>query len=84
MFNQKISGIIFDYDGVIENSDPFHINALKYAANNLNLKFIEDAPLGIQAAKKANIKCIALEQTHSTDELKKAELIIEDLSKLIL
>ena len=35
----KIKALIFDYDGVIANSDPFNKKALKYAAESLDLTF---------------------------------------------
>ncbi len=43
---------------------------------------IEDAPVGIEAAKSAGMKTIALTTTHKKDELKNADLILEDLSKI--
>jgi len=42
---------------------------------------IEDAPAGIQAAKSANMLCCALSTTFSSDELKQADLILENLAQ---
>jgi HAD superfamily hydrolase (TIGR01509 family) len=42
---------------------------------------IEDAPAGIQAAKSANMLCCALATTFSSDELKKADLLLENLAQ---
>lgn len=54
------------------------------AANKLNLKpenciVIEDAPVGIEAAKRAGMKSIALTTTHKKEELYQADIIVEDL-----
>lgn len=47
-----------------------------------NCVVIEDAPVGIEAAKNAGMKCIALTTTHSYKELLTANLVIKDLSKI--
>jgi beta-phosphoglucomutase family hydrolase len=57
------------------------------AARNLNLSppnclVIEDAPVGIEAAKKANMKCIALRTTHCNIDLLKADLTVQDLTSI--
>ena len=43
---------------------------------------VEDATVGVQAAKRAGMKCIAIETTHSAKELNQADLVIPDLSYL--
>ena len=43
---------------------------------------IEDAPVGIQAAKSAQMKCIALTTTHPREELIEADHIAENLSEI--
>jgi len=70
----------------ISNSKPSPDVFLK-AAENVNLKaenclVIEDAPVGIEAAKRANMKSIALTTTHPREELKDADLILLDLKDL--
>lgn len=45
---------------------------------------IEDARNGIEAAKKAGMKCIALETTHKKSELEKADLIVKNMAGLTL
>ncbi len=55
------------------------------AAQNINVKpqnclVIEDATVGIEAAKRANMKCIALTTTHDIVELRSADMIVQDLS----
>jgi beta-phosphoglucomutase family hydrolase len=59
------------------------------AADTINIKpenciVIEDAPVGIEAAKRAGMKSIALTTTHNKEELVEAQLIIEDLSKITI
>ena len=43
---------------------------------------IEDAPVGIESAKRAGMKCIALTTTHPEKELFNADLIVKDLSEI--
>ncbi len=55
------------------------------AAENINVKpenciVIEDAPVGIEAAKRAGMKSIAITTTHDEKELLIADLIVKDLS----
>ncbi|TXT64345.1 MAG: Beta-phosphoglucomutase [Promethearchaeota archaeon] len=57
------------------------------AAQKLNLEpkntlVIEDAPVGIKSAKRANMKTVALTTTHPQDELMNADLILSDLKGL--
>jgi beta-phosphoglucomutase len=42
----------------------------------------EDSPTGIEAAKRAGMKAIALKTFHTEDELKDADLIIRNFSEL--
>lgn len=55
------------------------------AAKELNVKpknsiVIEDAPVGIEAARRAGMKVIALTTTHNKEELVNADIIVRDLS----
>ena len=57
------------------------------AANKLELKpenclVIEDAPVDIEAAKRAGMKSIALTTTHKREELYQADIIVEDLTNI--
>ncbi|TFF88448.1 MAG: HAD family phosphatase [Promethearchaeota archaeon] len=57
------------------------------AAERLEIKqekslVIEDSPVGIEAARSARMKVIALTTTHDESELQKADLIKKDLRKL--
>jgi len=52
--------------------------------NSENCVVIEDAPVGIEAAKRAGMKSIALTTTHVKDELSGAQLIIKNLSEITI
>jgi len=38
---------------------------------------VEDGPIGVTAAKSANMKCVAITETHSADMLHEADIVIE-------
>jgi len=68
----------------IKNGKPAPDVFLK-AAKNLNIKpenciVIEDAPVGIEAAKRAGMKSIGLTTTHKKEELHQADIIAKDLT----
>jgi len=70
----------------VSNSKPSPDVFLK-VADKLNLNpenclVIEDAPVGIKAAKRANMKIIALTTTHPREELMEADMILSDLTNL--
>ena len=57
------------------------------AAEKLNIKVdnclvIEDAPVGITAARKAGMKVIALRTTHCNVDLLDADMVVQDLSSV--
>jgi beta-phosphoglucomutase len=59
------------------------LNAAKILnINPQNCIVIEDAPVGIEAAKRAGMMSIALTTTHNEVELVGAHLIIKDLSEI--
>ena len=77
------------FDGIITAAEVKrgkpHPDVFFIAANTVKVKpencvVIEDAPVGIQAAKKANMLAIALTTTHPEEELTASDLIIQDLS----
>jgi beta-phosphoglucomutase len=72
----------------VENGKPnpevFLQVSKKLDLNTRNCAVIEDAPVGIKAARRAGMKTIALTTTHSRKELKDADLIIPDLSAIDL
>ncbi len=43
---------------------------------------IEDAPVGIEGARRAGIKCIAVATTHPASELTRANIVVEGLDRL--
>ncbi len=52
------------------------------AANKLGLQpedcmVVEDGPVGVAAAKSANMKCVAITETHDATKLSAADLIID-------
>ncbi len=60
--------------------DVFLIAAKSANVKPENCLVIEDAPVGIEAAKRANMKSIALTTTHDKEELLNADLVVSDLS----
>lgn len=62
--------------------DVFLIVAERLNMDPKHCLVIEDAPVGIEAAKKANMRSIALTTTHAKDELVDADLIAKDLSEI--
>jgi len=60
--------------------DVFLIAAEKVDVKPENCIVIEDAPVGIEAAKRAGMKSIAITTTHDEKELLIADLIVKDLS----
>jgi len=43
---------------------------------------VEDAPAGIQGAKSAGMKCVAITSTHKRDSLKKADIVMDRFEEL--
>ena len=64
--------------------DVFLIAAMRLNVNPNNCIVIEDAPVGIEAAIKAEMKVIALTTTHEKEELIDANLIIKNLSYITI
>lgn len=62
--------------------DVFLIASKKLNVFPSNCVVIEDAPVGIEAARSAGMKCIALRTTHCNVELLQADLIVSDLSQI--
>ncbi len=76
--------IITAFDVKKGKPDP---EAFLNAAKNLNINpknciVIEDAPVGLEAAKKAGMISIALTTTHNKAELVGAHLVIKDLTEI--
>ena len=64
------------------NPDVFLTAANRLNVNPKNCIVIEDAPVGIVAAKRAGMKSIAITTTHNRRELIGADLVIKDLSEI--
>ncbi len=65
----------------VENSKPAPDIFLK-AAERLGLcaqdcLVVEDGPIGVAAAKNAKMKCVAITETHSSDKLYQADIVID-------
>ncbi len=60
--------------------DVFLIAAKGVKVKPENCVVIEDAPVGVEAAKRAKMKVIALTTTHKENQLTDANLIVKDLS----
>ena len=64
--------------------DVFLFAANQLKINPKNCIVIEDAPVGIEAARRAGMLSIALTTTHNEKELLEANLIVNDLSNVSL
>jgi beta-phosphoglucomutase len=62
----------------------FLLAAQKLGVDPLNCLVIEDSIAGVEAAKRAGCKCLAVLTTNEATELAKADLILNDLSCLDL
>jgi beta-phosphoglucomutase len=63
--------------------EPYLTAAQQLAVKPDECIVIENAPSGIEAAKKAGMYCIAVKTTIQDEQyLKEADLIVEDISKL--
>jgi len=81
-------GRIFSVSEVTSKGKP-NPDLFLFAARRLDSKpqdciVIEDAPLGISAAKRAGMKCIALTTTYSPDKLLQADLIVNSYANIDL
>lgn len=61
-----------------------HPDVFLYAAKQLNLPpsrclVIEDSVHGVQAARAAGMRCVAIETTHAARELDEADLVLPDM-----
>jgi len=62
----------------------FLLAAQKLAAAPENCIVIEDSPLGIKAAKTAGMRCLAVANTHSKQDLNEADDVVDSLVELDL
>jgi beta-phosphoglucomutase-like phosphatase (HAD superfamily) len=45
---------------------------------------VEDGPVGVSAAKRAGMKCVAITATHSAEQLSEADVVIDTYQHLNL
>lgn len=64
--------------------EPYLVTAESLHVPNKECVVIEDAPAGIQSAKKAGMRCIAITTTHDRQELNLADLIIDSFSEITI
>lgn len=62
--------------------DVFTISCQKLGLPPKNCVVIEDAPVGVEAAKTAGTKCIAIRMEHTAPELARADLVVERLTDI--
>jgi beta-phosphoglucomutase family hydrolase len=62
----------------------FLLAAQRLGVKPANCLVIEDAVAGVAAAKKAGMYCLAVANTHSRQELKEADLIVDTLEKVTI
>lgn len=78
-FDEIVSG--FDLPGK-PNPDTFLKAASPLGVEPEHCVVIEDAIAGVEGAKRAGMKCIAVTTTNPADQLSKADLVVEDLGKM--
>ncbi len=86
--SQLFHGQIFSLDDVDQRAKPDPALFL-YAAAQLGSRpeqclVIEDAPLGIEAAKNAGMKCIGLATTYKKHKLRAADLVVNAYAEIDL
>jgi len=63
--------------------DPFLAARDKLGLSSQECVVVENAPLGIQAAKAAGMRCIAITSTLNKEDLIGADFIVDDISNII-
>jgi HAD superfamily hydrolase (TIGR01509 family) len=66
------------------NPDIFLYAANRLGAEPANCVVIEDAPHGVEAARRAGMKCIALTTTYDRPTLSKADVIVDSFTQIDL
>ncbi|TAK28886.1 MAG: HAD family phosphatase [Chloroflexota bacterium] len=62
--------------------DVFLVAAARVGVEPARCVVIEDAIAGVEAAKAAGMKCVAVTNTHSADHLARADLVVDSLEQL--
>lgn len=86
--SELFRGNIFSIADVGHVSKP-HPDIFLYAARQLNSPVencvvLEDAPYGVEAAKRAGMTCIALTTTYGREKLGRADLIVDGYAQINL
>jgi beta-phosphoglucomutase family hydrolase len=81
---EKFNAIVGADDITNSKPDPeiFLKAASKLSVKNTDCVVIEDAKHGVEAAKKANMKCVGYKPENNNQDLSEADIIIDDFSKL--
>lgn len=64
--------------------DIFLYAAEKLQSPTKNCLVIEDAPLGVEAAKRAGMPCVALTTTYGREKLNQADLVVDSFAQIEL
>jgi beta-phosphoglucomutase len=83
--NQKLFDVIISGQDVAKakpNPDPYLAAQQKLGVEVNECVVIENAPLGVQAAKAANMTCIAIESTLGREYLQSADFVINEIKEL--
>lgn len=62
--------------------DVFLVAAARLGVDPAHCIVVEDAVAGVQAAKAAGMRCVAVTNTHSADHLGQADLVVDSLGQL--
>jgi beta-phosphoglucomutase len=85
---ELFNGNVFSISDVNYISKPkpdiFLYSAKKMKVNPLNCVVIEDSPHGIEAARQACMKCIALTTTYEAEKLTSANLVVSSYKEINL
>lgn len=82
---QDVFDVVTTGDEVIYNKpDPyvFTVTADKLGVERSDCLVLEDSPAGIEAAKRAGMKVIAIASDDGLDKISKADLIVESFSEI--
>lgn len=66
------------------NPDPYKLAAKKLKSSSSECLVFENAPLGIKAAKKAKMTCVAITNTNNQKELSNADYVINRFSDIYI
>ena len=68
--------------GCTNKSELFSYAVRKLKSKKKDSIVIEDAPSGVEAARKAGIRCVALTTTFDAEKLSKADLVVDSYSQI--